>query len=76
MIINDGSLALDDRVAEYWPSFDNERSGAITIEHLLIHHSGLPLTLLTNTAQFRDRVLPERNMHWADHTLGGLEREG
>jgi len=46
MLIDDGHLALGDAVAEYLPSFDNERSRAITIEMLLTHRSGLPMSLL------------------------------
>ncbi len=42
MLIDDGSLDLDDRVAEFLPSFDNDRSGKITIEHLLTHRGGFP----------------------------------
>jgi len=37
--------------------------------------AALTLMLLTHNAQFYDRVLLERNMHRADHTLGGAERK-
>jgi CubicO group peptidase (beta-lactamase class C family) len=46
MLIEEGKLALDDPVAKYLPSFDNEQSGDITVEHLLTHRSGLPLTMI------------------------------
>ena len=46
MLIDEGKLALDDPVSKYLPSFNNEKSGKITVEHLLTHRSGLPLTLL------------------------------
>jgi CubicO group peptidase (beta-lactamase class C family) len=46
MLINEGKLALDDPVAKYLPSFDNDKSGDITVEHLLTHRSGLPLTMI------------------------------
>jgi CubicO group peptidase (beta-lactamase class C family) len=46
MLIDEGTLALDDRVAEYLPSFDSELSREITVEHLLTHRSGLPLTTI------------------------------
>jgi CubicO group peptidase (beta-lactamase class C family)/formylglycine-generating enzyme required for sulfatase activity len=45
MLIDEGKLALDDRAGEFLPAFDNERSGGITIEHLLTHRSGLPYSL-------------------------------
>lgn len=35
-----GRLDLDDRVADYLPAFDNQRSGAITIRQLLAHTAG------------------------------------
>ena len=40
MLVEDGLLELDDRVAAYLPSFDNQRSGAITVRQLLTHRSG------------------------------------
>jgi CubicO group peptidase (beta-lactamase class C family) len=46
MLIDEGKLSLDDRVADYLPAFDNEQSGDITVEHLLTHRSGLPLTMI------------------------------
>ncbi len=51
-LIDDGLLELDDRIAEYLPGFDNEASGAITIEQLLTHTSGLPLTTVQSTDQY------------------------
>ncbi len=47
MLADEGKLRLDDPVAKYLPGFDNEKSKAITIEQLLQHRSGLPLTILT-----------------------------
>jgi CubicO group peptidase (beta-lactamase class C family) len=46
ILIDEGKLGLDDPVAKYLPSFDNEKSRAITVRHLLTHRSGLPLTML------------------------------
>lgn len=46
MLADEGKLRLDDSVAKYLPSFDNDKSKAITIEQLLQHRSGLPLTIL------------------------------
>lgn len=47
MLADEGKLRLDDPVSKYLPGFDNEKSKAITIEQLLQHRSGLPLTILT-----------------------------
>jgi CubicO group peptidase (beta-lactamase class C family) len=47
MLADEGKLSLDDPVAKYLPGFDNDNSNAITIEQLLQHRSGLPLTILT-----------------------------
>ncbi len=44
MLAEDGRLDLDDRVAAYLPSFDNERSGSITIRQLLAHGTGFEQT--------------------------------
>jgi CubicO group peptidase (beta-lactamase class C family) len=46
MLADEGKLRLDDPVAKYLPGFDNDKSKAITIEQLLQHRSGLPLTIL------------------------------
>jgi len=46
MLIDEGKLALDDPVAKFLPSFDNDASRDITVEHLLTHRSGLPLTMV------------------------------
>lgn len=42
MLVEEGSLALDDRASDYLPSWDNDRSREITIRQLLTHTSGLP----------------------------------
>ena len=52
VLIDDGVLALDDRAAEYLPGFDNDAAREITIEQLLTHRSGLPLTTLETTDQY------------------------
>lgn len=48
-LAEEGRLNLDDRVAEYLPSFDNARSGAITIRHLLTHGAGFEQTGFPST---------------------------
>ncbi len=40
MLVEEGRIGLDDRVAEHLPSFDNSRSGRITVRQLLTHRSG------------------------------------
>ena len=39
-LVEKGRFALDDPAAKYLPSFENPRSSAITIRHLLTHRSG------------------------------------
>jgi len=45
-LIAEGSLAATDRLADLWPAFDVEATREITVEHLLNHTSGWPLSLL------------------------------
>ena len=40
LLLEDGKLALDDRISEYLPSFDNARSRQITIRQLMTHTGG------------------------------------
>ena len=54
ILIDEGKLHLDDKVAQYLPGFDNRRSGEITIEQLLTHRSGLPLSTITSLNEFDD----------------------
>jgi len=51
ILIDEGTLRLDERVSKYLPGFRNTESEGITINQLLTHTSGLPLTTLT---QFED----------------------
>jgi CubicO group peptidase (beta-lactamase class C family) len=52
ILIDEGRLSLDDTAAKYLPSFDNEKSRGITVQQLLTHTGGLPLsTLLTTNLQ-------------------------
>jgi len=44
ILAEEGRLDLDDPAANYLPSFDNERSGAITIRELLTHGTGFEQT--------------------------------
>lgn len=49
MLIEEGALKLEDPISKYLPAFDTEIGRTITIEHLLRHTSGLPLSLIMNT---------------------------
>ena len=46
ILIDEGRLRLDSRAVEYLPGFDNENSQNITVEQLLTHRSGLPLSII------------------------------
>ncbi len=48
LLLQDSKLKLGDTVAHHLPSFDNDKSRAITVEELLHHTSGLPLSSLLN----------------------------
>jgi len=52
ILIDEGRLRLDSRVAEYLPGFDNEKSQNITVEQLLTHRSGLPLSIITAADEY------------------------
>lgn len=54
LLIEEGTLGLRDPVAEYLPGFRREETKAITVEQLLTHHSGLPLTILTKADDYGD----------------------
>jgi len=54
ILIDEGRLSLDDKVSQYLPGFNNRKSGGITIEQLLTHRSGLPLSTLTSLNEFDD----------------------
>lgn len=49
MLAREKALGLDDPVADHLPSFDAESTRGITIEHLLLHTSGLPMSLIMGT---------------------------
>jgi len=54
ILIDEGRLRLDDKASQYLPGFSNAKSGGITIEQLLTHRSGLPLSTLTRLDEFAD----------------------
>ncbi|MFC2105214.1 alpha/beta fold hydrolase [Candidatus Bipolaricaulota bacterium] len=49
ILIDEGRLSLDDPVSRYLESFESEESGQITVEQLLTHRAGLPLTILATS---------------------------
>lgn len=54
ILIDEGKLGLDDRAAEYIPGFSSGDAQVITIEQLLTHRSGLPLSILTSLNDYDD----------------------
>ncbi len=46
MLLEEGKLEPSSRLGELWPAFDVETTRGITVEHLLTHTSGFPLSLL------------------------------
>lgn len=46
MLVEDGRLKLGDRVAKYLPALEGEGLRDVTIEQLLRHQSGLPMSLI------------------------------
>lgn len=47
MLIDEGKLTLADRASQFLPAFDNDKSRPITIEQLLTHSAGFPLTRIS-----------------------------
>lgn len=45
LLVEEGHLAPDARVAEFLPAFDTEATGEISVEQLLTHGSGLPVSV-------------------------------
>lgn len=52
ILIEQGEIKMNDYVSEYIPGFDNEKSRNITVEQLLSHMSGLPLSILVAADDF------------------------
>jgi CubicO group peptidase (beta-lactamase class C family) len=52
VLIDDGTVRLDDRAADFLPGFDTDAAREITVEQLLQHRSGLPLSTLRSTDQY------------------------
>ncbi len=41
-LVDEGKIGLDDRVSKYFEEFSTDEKSEITIQHLLLHSSGLP----------------------------------
>ena len=52
LLIEEGRLALDDRVADHLATFNRPSTGSITVEDLLTHRSGLPLSILYGVDEY------------------------
>lgn len=72
ILIDEGKLRQDNLAAEYLPSFDNEKSNNITIEQLLTHRSGLPLSIITVADEYETlySMANEVGIHGPDFTPG------
>jgi len=53
ILIDEGKFCVEDPVARHVPSFDNDKSRAITIDHLLTHRSGLGWLTCTSQASLQ-----------------------
>lgn len=56
MLVDEGRLSLDDHVADYLPGFAHGDAGEITVDQLLSHRAGLPLSVVTSLTQYDDLV--------------------
>jgi CubicO group peptidase (beta-lactamase class C family) len=54
MLLGEGRLALDDRIAEHIPEFGANGKDAVTLEQVLLHTSGFPGALM-NPVDWDDR---------------------
>lgn len=53
ILIEEGKLKLTDKIADYIPGFRNDKSETITLQQLLTHRSGLPLSILLKKEDLR-----------------------
>ena len=53
LLVDRGELILDDPVAKYLESFDNDKSDGITVRQVLTHRAGFPLTNLFHPRQYK-----------------------
>ncbi|MFF4979735.1 serine hydrolase domain-containing protein [Streptomyces sp. NPDC001046] len=67
LLVQDGTLELDRRVAYYWPEFAAEGKGALTLRELLAHRAGVvgtdtgfTLAELADDRQLAERLADQR----------------
>jgi len=53
ILIDNRKLRLDDKAARYLPGFNNQKSKAISIEQLLTHRSGLPISIIKDFNDYK-----------------------
>ena len=41
-LVDDGTVALDEPIATYWPAFAEAGKGGATVRHALCHRAGVP----------------------------------
>ncbi|RLV08185.1 EstA family serine hydrolase [Streptomyces griseocarneus] len=77
MLVQDGTLDLDEEVSHYWPEFAAHGKGRLTLRELLAHRAGVPGVDggLTLEELADDRVIAERlaaqRPHWRPGTAFG-----
>jgi CubicO group peptidase (beta-lactamase class C family) len=59
MLVDREELALDDKIAQYFHSFDHGDAAQITVRHLLTHTGGLPLSQFLRRSLASAKDLPD-----------------
>ncbi len=54
ILVDEGALELEAPVARYLPAFDTDSHRAITVDQVLTHRGGFPLTILTGLDEHPD----------------------
>ncbi len=54
ILVDEGRLALSDPVAKHLPAFDQDGLRQITVDQVLAHRAGFPLTILTGLSEYED----------------------
>ncbi len=67
MLIDDNKLELDDKISAFMPEFDTDGSREITVENLLQHTSGLPMSLIMSMDWERTDSIRAVAGLWAGH---------
>ena len=60
LLVDRGELSLDDKIAQYFHSFDHDDAAQITVRHLLTHTGGLPMSQFLGRRPLQDaKDLPD-----------------